>query len=98
MKTTDPPKHLSAESKALWRHLQADYKIDDAAGLLLLRNALEAHDRLGEARRILKKEGCVVTDRWGQRKQHPATLVEQSARQQLLAALRGLKLEPGVVQ
>ena len=91
------PKHLSAESKILWNQLKTDFEIDDAAGLLLLRNALEAHDRLTEARKILRKEGCIVHDRWGQPKQHPASLVERDARTQVLAALRALKLDPGTL-
>jgi P27 family predicted phage terminase small subunit len=97
VKKSDVPNHLSAESKRLWNQLRADFAIDDAAGLLLLRNALEAHDRLTEARKILKREGVIVCDRFGHPKQHPASLVERDARQQLLAALRALRLEPGVI-
>ncbi|HJU18586.1 MAG TPA: phage terminase small subunit P27 family [Stellaceae bacterium] len=97
MKKSDVPKHLSAEAKRLWQRLRDDFRIDDAAGLLLLKNALEAHDRLTEARRILKKEGIVVRDRFGQPKQNPASLIERDARQQLLAALKALRLEPSVM-
>jgi P27 family predicted phage terminase small subunit len=89
------PAHLSAEAKTIWKRLINDFRIEDAAGLLLLRNALEAHDRLTEARAILKKEGVILKDRFGQQKQHPACLVERDARVQVLSALRLLKLEPG---
>jgi P27 family predicted phage terminase small subunit len=89
------PKHLSAEAKRLWAKLQTDFVIDDQAGLLILQSALEAFDRVQEARLILAKDGAVVRDRWGQAKQHPASLVEASARQQMHSALRLLKLAPG---
>lgn len=96
MKTKEkPPTHLSAEAKRLWARLLADYRLDDAAGLLLLQSACEAFDRLQEARKVLDKEGAVMTDRWGQRKPHPAAGLERDARNQMHSALRLLKLEPG---
>ena len=64
------------------------------AGKLILQSALEAFDRVQEARALLKKEGSVTKDRWGQSKQHPASLVEASARAQMHSALRLLKLAP----
>jgi P27 family predicted phage terminase small subunit len=89
------PKHLSAEAKQLWAKLQSEFVIDDCAGRMILQSALEAFDRVQEARLILAKEGSIATDRWGQRKAHPATLVEASARAQMHSALRLLKLAPG---
>ncbi len=88
------PKHLSAEAKRLWAKLQADFMLDDEAGKLILQSALEAFDRVQEARSILAKEGSVVKDRWGQAKQHPASLVEASARAQMHSAMRLLRLAP----
>jgi P27 family predicted phage terminase small subunit len=90
-----PATHLSAEAKALWRRLFADYQLDDAAGLVLLQSACEAYDRLQEARKVLAEDGAVMTDRWGQKKPHPAAGIERDARNQLHSALRLLKLEPG---
>jgi P27 family predicted phage terminase small subunit len=90
-----PPVHLSPEGKRLWQQLFADYALDDAAGLLLLQSACEAFDRLQEARKVLAKDGAVMTDRWGQKKPHPAAGIERDARNQLHSALRLLKLEPG---
>lgn len=79
----------------MWRSIVTDYFVDDAAGLALLRVACEAFDRGEQARRIIKREGAVLKDRFGQRKQHPATLIERDAKTQMVAALRALKLEPG---
>lgn len=88
------PSHLSAEAKRLWVRLQDDFVIEDQAGRLILQSALEAFDRVQEARAILVVDGSVIKDRWGQSKQHPASLVEASARAQMHAALRLLRLAP----
>jgi P27 family predicted phage terminase small subunit len=96
--TAPAPKHLSAAAKQLWAKLQADFVLDDEAALLILQSALEAYDRVQEARQILAAEGGVVKDRWGQSKQHPASLVEASARAQLYAGLRLLRLSPGDIE
>lgn len=91
---TKAPAHLSAEARALWSRLLADYPLDDAAGLLLLQSACESFDRLQDARRTLAKEGAIVRDRWGQPKPHPAAGVERDARTQMHSALRLMKLAP----
>ena len=91
-----PPKHLSAEARKLWGELRNDYGIDDSAGLALLRAACEAHDRAQQARKMIDADGMVSTDRFGQRKPHPAVQIERDARTQLMAALRALKLAPEI--
>ncbi len=90
-----PPKHLSSEAKKWWEQVVADYTIDDAAALVLL-TACEAFDRRREAREMLKKEGLVVQDRFGQPKPHPAASIERDAAATLLRAWRvlGLDVEP----
>lgn len=97
MKITTPtaPKHLSAEARGWWDRIAAEYELDDAA-LLILESAFESFDRMREAQGILRKEGITLTDRFGQRKQHPATLVERDARASMLRCLKqlGLDLEP----
>ncbi len=92
-----PPKHLSREAKQLWHRLRVDYVLDDSAGLLLLQSALEAFDRLLQARQILAKEGIVAVDRFAQQKPHAAVQVEAAARQQMHSALRLLRLAPEVL-
>ena len=90
-----PPKGLSRDAKAWWRRIVGAWELDDAA-LLLLEGALESFDRMREAQAILKAEGLVVKDRFGQQKQHPATLVERDAKSSLLRGIKalGLDLEP----
>ena len=92
-----PPKHLTAEARALWTKLRADFTIDDSAGLALLQAACESHDRAQQARRLLDKEGIVSVDRFDQRKPHPAVAIERDARTQMMAALRALRLAPEAV-
>lgn len=90
-----PPSHLSQTAKAMWGRIIRDFEIDDAAGLSLLRAACEAFERGDDARRIIKREGAVIKDRFDQLKPHPAVAIERDARGQLISALRALKLEPG---
>ena len=78
----------------MWTRLVDDYGISDAGGVALLRAACEAFQRGEQARRILRREGAVIRDRFGQPKAHPATLIERDSRSQLVAALRALKLSP----
>ncbi|MGE0579657.1 hypothetical protein [Reyranella sp.] len=77
----------------MWQELQQQYGIEDSAGLLLLTSAMEAHTRIERARAIIKREGEVVLDRFGQRKANPACQVERDARSGMLMALRQLRLE-----
>jgi P27 family predicted phage terminase small subunit len=65
-------------------------------GLLVLQVALEAYDRLCQARRLIDTEGIIITDPSGRRRAHPALMVEKEARLGLLRAWRqlGLDVEP----
>ncbi|RIK45852.1 MAG: hypothetical protein DCC58_05080 [Chloroflexi bacterium] len=93
MKSPAPPKHLSAEARRWWRRLVSEYDITDEAGLLLLLAALEAFDRMRDAQAEIGRDGIVTLDRFGQRKPHPACVIERDARAQMLAALRALNLD-----
>jgi P27 family predicted phage terminase small subunit len=88
-----PPKTLSSESKALWKGLITDYGITDSAGLALVRQCCEATDRLRQVQGILKRDGLCTVDRFGQRRAHPMVAAERDCRQQILAAIRGLRLD-----
>jgi P27 family predicted phage terminase small subunit len=89
------PKHLSREAKGWWRRFNSALVFEDSA-LLLLESALESFDRMREAQHILATEGTMLTDRFGQRKAHPATLVERDAKMVMLRMLKatGVDLEP----
>lgn len=55
--------------------------------------AAEAWDRASEAREVLAAEGTYVTDRFGQRKAHPAVAVERDSRIGFARLLRELDLD-----
>lgn len=90
-----PPEHLSEEAAGWWNRFVSGWDMDEAA-LLILEGALEAFDRMREAQRVIAVESITVKDRFGQVKQHPATLVERDSRAALLRGLKslGLDLEP----
>lgn len=87
-----PPK-LSREARRLWEHITSEYDIGDTVGRLLLQTALESFDRVRQAQKILARDGLVVKDRFGQPRQHPASLAERDAKLQMLRALHALNLE-----
>jgi P27 family predicted phage terminase small subunit len=93
MKTPRPPGHLGAEAKRLWKTLTAEYGIADAGGLAILTAGLEAFDRAREAKALLDTDGPVVVDRWGQKKMHPAAMIERDSRAQWLGAIKQLCLD-----
>ena len=92
-KLPTPPKHLSAEAKRLWNAIHADADISDAAGLLILQSALEAHDRMKQAQASIEKNGVVFTDKFGQPRANPAAVIERDARSAMLAALKALRID-----
>lgn len=95
MRDAKPPKHLSREAKAIWRQVVQGWEMDEG-GLFILRQALEAFDRLNQARELIDREGIVVTDPSGRKRAHPALMVEKESRLALLRAWRqlGLDVEP----
>lgn len=92
MKLPPAPRHLTAEAAAMWDATVADFVLE-AHDLVRLRVALEAHDRMTGARKILDAEGLTYTDRFGQPKQRPETNVERDARTAFLRAWRELGLD-----
>ena len=94
MKKIAPPPHLSADGKRLWIRLSDDYVLDDSGAQTLLRALCEALDRCEQARRRIRKDGAYLRDRFGQMRPHPAVAVERDSRNQILAAIKALRLEP----
>jgi P27 family predicted phage terminase small subunit len=93
MKLPEPPRHLSARSRDLWRRIISTYVFGDH-DVELLRVGLEALDRCDEARTIIKKDGGpVVHNRWNMPVKHPAVAIEETARIQFVRVMRELALE-----
>lgn len=91
--TTKAPESLSTEAKRWWRLIVEEYVVEDSAGRLLLENALTAFDEMRVAQAIVAKDGPVIVDRFGGKKQHPATLVVRDARNLMLRSLKALNLD-----
>jgi len=75
----EPPGHLSDESKALWRDINADYDLE-AHEFKLLRLACEALDRANQARRALRRHGLTFVDFRGKPVARPEVAIERDSR------------------
>ena len=93
MKNTNPPTALNPEGRRLYRKLAREYGIGDAAGLIILKTACEAFDRMKSCQSAIARDGETVRDRWNQLKPHPLLAAERDARAQFLAGLRALNLD-----
>lgn len=98
MKTPNPPKELSTDSKRLWRKVLADY-LDlgtDSASLEVLRIGLLARDRAEKCRVQIDRDGEIIVDRFKQKKPHCLLAAERDARSGFLVALKQLGLDPAI--
>lgn len=98
LRADKPPKHLSREARRIWKQINQTWELNNSPdALLILRTAMEAFDRLQQAREVLDVEGVTVktTTAAGDTKtlKHPALEAEKSARAGLLQAFRMLGLE-----
>lgn len=87
------PQGLSKEAKTIWKNIINEFEISDKAGLLILKTALEAFDRMRQAQRIIDKQGLTITDRFGQIRAHPLCPIERDARSQFLLSIKALNLD-----
>jgi len=91
------PAHLSRKAKRLWKTICNDFQNFDKYALLILETALQAHDRLEQAREIIDREGLTITNPTsGNTRANPALQIEKDSRQAFLSAMRllGLNIEP----
>ncbi|HPS56180.1 MAG TPA: P27 family phage terminase small subunit [Sedimentisphaerales bacterium] len=86
------PSHLSKQAKDFFKQVLADYCLEDHH-LKLLRLACEAWDEKEIARLIIKKEGMVFTDKFGQFKANPAVKIQNDARICFARLLREMQLD-----
>jgi len=89
---TKPPKTLSVEARKWWRKYLETYDLDDAA-LMVLESALESFDRMRQAQALIRTEGIVLTDRFGQKKTHPAVVIERDAKAGMVRQIQALNLD-----
>lgn len=89
----EPPAHLSAHSQTLWREI-VPRRAKSPERLELLTVALEARDRMAQARLAIAEAGLVTTTKTtGTVHLHPLLRVEKESRTQFLQAWVALALE-----
>ena len=86
------PPHLRKATRAWWRHVAADYELQEHHERLLTL-AGEAWDRSQEAREALERDGTFFHDRFGTPKAHPAVAVERDSRLAFARLIRELRLD-----
>ena len=84
---------LSKQAMRLKKSILTEYDISDEAGLAILQTALEAHDLMHEAQKVVDRDGLTVRGDRGQIKAHPLLSVIRDARSQFLMALKHLNLD-----
>jgi len=87
-----PPDDLSASAKRFWLDLTREHEIVEAHRLAILEEACRALDRGDAARKVIKKDGMVITTT-STKKANPALAVEAVARADFLRCVRALKLD-----
>jgi hypothetical protein len=89
-----PPRHLKRSGRELWASVQAEYAIEDSAGLALLTTAAECLDRMRGAQAAIRKHGEVVDGRYADViRLNPACALERDSRNGFLAAMKQLNLD-----
>ncbi|MCI0438704.1 MAG: P27 family phage terminase small subunit [Chloroflexi bacterium] len=86
------PKHLRAATRRWFNAVAEDYVLE-AHHVRLLTLACESWDRCQQARELLKRDGLVTQDRFGQLRQHPAVAIERDSRIAFARLLRELALD-----
>jgi len=82
------PKHLSADSRRIYRKIAADYELTEDSGLIL-QAALESWDRCQQARSEIAKGESLLVDG----KRNPLIDIERQAYSLFLRAFRQLGLD-----
>ena len=86
-----PPSGVCPRAKKLWSELWENFDFPEHKREVLV-EACHALSRADEARRLLKKEGMIQTDRFEQKKPHPAVMIEHNARTQFARLINALGL------
>lgn len=86
---TSPPEHLGRTEADLFRQIQADYGIQDSAGIALLTAACEAAGTARQCREKIAVDGLLTEAG----RAHPLCAVQRDARNSFLACIRQLGLD-----
>ena len=94
VKSTTPkaPAHLADATRAWWRSVVREYKLEPHH-LRLLQAAAEAWDRAVDAQSLLARDGLVIAGREGGMRPHPAVAIRRDAEVSFARLLRELDLD-----
>jgi len=84
---------IKKEAKKLKKSILSEFDISDRGGLEILDRAIESFSRMREAQAIVDEEGLTITNRFNEKKEHPALNTERKARAQFLLAIKQLNLD-----
>ena len=87
------PKTLQKAGKAIWKKLQEEFAIEDAAGLELLRKIAEYEDQIVEMTAQIETDGRTFLDRFKQIKAHPLLAARRDLQSAQLHTLKALNLD-----
>lgn len=85
------PKHLSAESKKLFKYIVESFELEEYHIHLLIM-ACEARDRGKQARKSIERHGLTTVDKYGQVKMRPEVQIERDSRISFARLIRELNL------
>jgi phage terminase small subunit len=86
-----PPTGLSRPARRLWRDVVQAFELEPWQ-LVLLEQACRSLTRIGQAEAAIRADGLYVTDRFGQKREHPACETERSNRRLFKVYMRELQL------
>jgi hypothetical protein len=94
--SVSPTRPLSKPGRTLWDDVLKEYDITDPGGKELLHQACEALDQAASLRRIIDKDGELITTRNGSLREHPALKPELARKAFVVRTLArlGLHVEP----
>ena len=88
----EKPDYLTDESKNIWDALHKSFTLKEHHDIVL-KTALEAYDRLQQARQIIDKDGAVIEAHNGYYQKNPMLQIEKEARSGFLAAWKALNID-----
>lgn len=88
------PSHLATSTREWWRSVIQNWDLHPHH-VKLLTLAAESFDRAAECRRIIKRDGLMSQDRYGQPRLHPASDEERRAKALFATLLKQLNLDVG---
>ncbi len=93
MKNLKCPPGLKTAGKAFWRKANSEFTFETAADFERLRSAATCIDQIRLGEKVLEEEGLFVTDRWDQKKEHPASKMIRENKTLFCRIIRELGLD-----